>query len=84
MYIGIIRLSYYSCYFLSYMYIVWSIQLIIYCMVVRWEWYKHIDSLLPFLLLLIVIYNNVGMYNETIVMDWYVDDDDVGLCQPTC
>jgi len=42
--------------------------------------------LLLLLLLLIVIYDGVGMYNETIVMAWCVDDDDVdaGLCQPTC
>ena len=31
------------------------------------------------LLLLIVIYDCVGTYDETIVMDWYV-----GLCQHTC
>ena len=30
------------------------------------------------LLLLIVRYYGVGMYNETIVMDLYVDDNDVG------
>ena len=36
--VGTIRLSYYSCCFLSYMYIIWcSIQLIIYCMIKRWD-----------------------------------------------
>ena len=70
MYIGTIRLSYYSCCFLSYMYIVWCIQLIIYCMDERWEWYRHIDSLLlPLLLLLIVIYDGVGTYKETRIVD---------------
>ena len=35
-------------------------------------------SLFPFpiLLLLIVIYDGVGTYNETIIEDWYVDDND--------
>ena len=47
----------------------------IYCMVERR--YEHIVSLLlPILLLLIVIYDSVGTYNETIIKDWYVDDDD--------
>ena len=56
-----------------------------YCMVEQWEQYKHIASLfLPLLLLLIVIYDGVGTYNESTITDWYVDDDDVGLCQPTC
>ena len=32
--------------------------------------------LIPLLLLLIVIYDGVGKYNETIILDWYVDDDD--------
>ena len=32
----------------------------------------------PLLLLLIVIYDGVGTYDETIIMDWYV-----GLCLPT-
>ena len=55
-------------------------------MVERWELYKNIASLLlPLLLLLIIIYDGVGTYNEKTIMDWYVDvDDDVGLCQPTC
>ena len=68
------------------MYIVCCIHLIMYCMVERWEQrYKHTASLLlPLLLLLIVIYGGVVTYNETTTMDWYVDDDDVGLCQPTC
>ena len=49
------------------MYIVWSIPFFI-----------HIGSLLlPILLLLIVIYDGVGTYNETILEDWHVDDDDV-------
>jgi len=57
-------------------------------MVERWEWYKHIASLLlPLLLLLIVIYDGVGTYNEMTIVDWYVDvdiDDDVELCQSIC
>ena len=36
------------------------------------------------LLLLIVVYDGDSRYNETIFMDWYVDDDDGGICQPTC
>jgi len=77
-YIGTLRLSYYSCYFLSCIYIAWCIQLIIYCMVERWEWYKHVASLLfPFLLLLIDLYDCAGTYNATIIEDRYVDDDDV-------
>ena len=53
-------------------------------MVEPWEWYKNLASLLLLLLLLLsVIYDGVGMYNETIVTVWYVDDDDdVELCQP--
>ena len=41
MYIGTIRLAYYSCWLLSYMYIECCIQLIMYCMIERWErlWY---------------------------------------------
>ena len=47
-------------------------------MVDQWDWYKYILSfLLPLLLLLLVIYDGVGAYNETIIEDWYVDDDDV-------
>ena len=56
-------------------------------MVERWERYKHIASLLlPLLMLLIVIYDGVGTYNETTIVDWYidVDDDDVELCQSIC
>ena len=30
-----------SCYFFSYMYIVWCIQLVIYCMVERWKRYTQ-------------------------------------------
>ena len=76
MYIGTICFSYYSCCFLSYIYIVWCLQLFIYCMVERR--YTYIVSLLlSILLLLIVIYDGVGTYNETIIEDWYVDDDDV-------
>jgi len=52
--------------------IVRCIHLIIYCMAQRWErWeqYKHTASLLlPLLLLLIVIYDGVGTYNETTMM----------------
>ena len=63
MYIGTIRLSYYSYCFLSCMYIV-------YFMVEWWERYKHIASpLLSFLLLLIVIYDGFGTYNETTIVD---------------
>ena len=53
-------------------------------MVERWERYTHVASLLLLLLLLLIaIYDGVGIYNETIVTDWYVDDDDdVELCQP--
>ena len=85
-YIGTICLSYYSCCFLSCrMYIVCCIQLIIYCIVEWWERYEILASLLLLLLLLlVVIYDGVVMYSETIVMDWYVDDDDIGLCQQTC
>ena len=49
------------------------------------EWRKRDKNPATFLLLLrlllIVIYDGFGMYNETIVTDWYVDndDDDVGL-----
>ena len=46
-----------------------------------------VTLLLLLLLSLIVIYDCVGTYDETIIMDWYVvydDDDDVGLCQSTC
>ena len=50
-----IRLSHYSCCFLSYMYIVRCIQLLIYCMVERWEWCKHLASLLLLLLLLLIV-----------------------------
>ena len=67
--------------------IVWCIHLFIYCIVERWERYKHTASLLlPLLLLLIVIYDGVGTYNETTIVDWYidVDDDDVELCQSIC
>ena len=55
-------------------------------MVKQWEWYTNLAYLfLPLLLLLIVIYNGVGMYDKIIIMDWYDDDNDVGiLCQPTC
>jgi len=46
---------------------------------------KNLASLLLLLLLLlIVIYDGDSRYNETIFMDWYVDDDDGGICQPTC
>jgi len=46
---------------------------------------KNLASLfLLLLLLLIVIYDGDSRYNETILMDWYVDDDDGGICQPTC
>ena len=47
---------------------------------------QTMGTVLPFLLFLIVIYDGVGTYNETITMDSYVvvvDDDDDGLCQPT-
>ena len=48
---------------------------------------QNLASLLLLLLLLLnVIYDGVGMYNETIVTDCYVDDDDdddnVDSCQP--
>ena len=40
------------------------------------EWYVNLASiLLLLLLLLIVIKDGVGVYNITIVTDWYVDDD---------
>ena len=82
-YIGAIHSSCYSCCILSYMYIVWCIQLIIYCMVQRWERYKHIASLpLPLLLLLIGVYDDVGTYNKTIIENWYVVDDDVPVPVP--
>ena len=41
-------------------------------------------SFSPLLLLLIVIYDGVGSYNETTIVDWYVHDDNVGLCEPSC
>ena len=41
---------------------------------------KLASLFLLLLLLLSVIYDDVGMYNET---DWYVDDDDVGLWLPS-
>ena len=67
------------------MYIVWCIQLIVYCMFEQWERYKYIASLLlPLLLLLIVIYDGVEKYNEITILDLYVDNDDVRLCQPSC
>ena len=59
-------------------------QLIIYCIVERYKHIAFLLLLLPLLLLLIVIYDGVGTHNETTIVDWYVDDDDVGLCQPTC
>ena len=34
-----------------------------------------VTLLLLLLLLLIVIYDCDGTYDETIIMDWYVDDD---------
>ena len=78
MYIGTNRLSYYSYCILSCIYIVWCIRLIMYCMVERWEQYRHIASLLlPLLLLLIVIYDGVGKNSKTIIMDWYMLDDNV-------
>ena len=42
--------------------------------------------LMPLLLLLLVIYDGVDTYNETTIVDWYVDndDDDVELCQSIC
>ena len=41
-------------------------------MVKRWEQYKSSASFfLSLLLLLIVIYDYVGTYDETIIMDWY-------------
>jgi len=36
-------------------------------------------SIVDLLLLLIVIYDCVGTYDETLIMDWYV-----GLCQSIC
>ena len=45
---------------------------------------RTIGTIVPLLLLLIVIYDGNRTYNETIIMDWYIDDDNVGLCQPTC
>ena len=51
----------------------------------QWERYKYIASLLlPLLLLLIVIYDGVEKYNEITILDLYVDNDDVRLCQPSC
>ena len=71
-YIGIIRLSYYSCCFLSCsMYIVCNNQL--YTVWSNDGNGTNLASLLLLLLwLLIVLYDGVGMFNETIVMDWYV------------
>jgi len=46
---------------------------------------KNLASLLLLLLLLLIVVNDGdSRYNETIFMDWYVDDDDGGICQPTC
>ena len=36
------------------------------------ETVQNLASLFLLLLLLIVIYDGISMYNETIVMDWYV------------
>ena len=47
---------------------------------------QTVGTVLPLLILLIVIYDGVGTYNETynemIIIDSYVvdDDDDDGLC----
>ena len=71
-------MSYYLCSF-CHIGIVCCIQSIIYCMDEQLELYS------PLLLLLIVIYDGVGTYNETIIMDWCIDDDDdVGLCERIC
>ena len=58
--------------FVVYVYsILYTINYIVYCIVKRWERYKHIAFLLlPLLLLLIVIYDGVGTYDEMIIMDW--------------
>ena len=60
-------------------------------MIERWERYTHIASLLlPLLMLLVVIYDGFGTYNETYnettIVDWYVDndDDDAVRCQSIC
>ena len=60
-------------------------------MVEQWDWYTHIASLLlPLLMLLIVIYDGFDTYNETYnettIVDWYVDndDDDAVQCQFIC
>ena len=88
MYIGRIHSSYYSCCILSYMYIVWCIQLIMYCMIERTMGTvrTYCLSSSPLLLLLIVIYDGALTYNEATIVDWYVDndDDDVELCQSIC
>jgi len=80
MYIGTISFVILLMFLLPYRYsMVYSINYTLYG--------RTMGTVLPLLLLLIVIYNGVGMYNETIIMDWYVvydDDDDVGLCQSTC
>ena len=73
MHIGTIHLSYYSCCILSCrMYIVCYIRLVIAVWSNGGNGTNLASLLLLLLLLLIVIYDSVGMYNETIVMDWYV------------
>ena len=55
------------------------VYLVIYSLVKQWEQCQNHASLFLFLLLLlIVIYNDAGMYNKTIIIDWYVADDDIG------
>ena len=43
-----------------------------YCTIIFFA--THVSVFL--LLLLIIIYDGVDMYDETITMDWYIDDDD--------
>ena len=56
----------------------------------RWERYNHIASFFLPLLLVIVLYDGVGTYNEITIVDWYVDvddeeeEEDVELCQSIC
>ena len=61
------------CLFVVYVKIVFCtvLQLIMYFMIERWERYKNIASLFfPLILLLNVIYDYVGTYDEMIIMDW--------------
>ena len=73
-----------------------SLPLVVLALVVSFDSSHQFDSLFGFdsfnlfvlllLLLLLVIYDGVDTYNETTIVDWYVDndDDDVELCQSIC